>query len=95
VYTFVAPTSPHVEDPRYDGDLANYSLVMSYAQLETADEIIKQKMKIANDILGVELDPSALANFKGEVGKRGTTYPDMTWDPKESFKALAEYYANH
>lgn len=25
-------------------------------------------------------------------GKHGTTYPDMTWEPKESFKAVAEYY---
>jgi hypothetical protein len=28
-------------------------------------------------------------------GKHGTTYPDMTWEPKESFKAVADYYADH
>jgi hypothetical protein len=28
-----------------------------------------------------------------EGGRRGTTYPDMTWEPKESFKAVAEYYS--
>jgi len=28
-------------------------------------------------------------------GSRGTTYPDMTWEPKESFRAVADYYANH
>ncbi len=28
-------------------------------------------------------------------GKHGTTYPDMTWEPKESFAAVAEYYVNH
>jgi hypothetical protein len=22
----------------------------------------------------------------------GTTYPDMTWEPKEAFRAVAEYY---
>jgi hypothetical protein len=27
--------------------------------------------------------------------EHGTTYPDMTWEPKESFKAIAEYYAKH
>jgi len=26
-------------------------------------------------------------------GKNGTTYPDMPWEPKESFKAVAEYFA--
>jgi len=25
--------------------------------------------------------------------KRGTSYPDMTWEPKESFRAVADYYA--
>jgi hypothetical protein len=28
-----------------------------------------------------------------ENGRRGTTYPDMTWEPKEAFKAVADYYA--
>ena len=28
-------------------------------------------------------------------GKHGVTYPDMTWEPKESFRAVAEYYAKH
>ncbi len=26
-------------------------------------------------------------------GRHGATYPDMTWEPKEAFKALAEYYS--
>jgi hypothetical protein len=30
VFTFVAPTSPHSDDPRYDLDMARYSLVTSY-----------------------------------------------------------------
>jgi len=29
-----------------------------------------------------------------EGGKYGTTYPDMMWEPKESFRAVADYYAN-
>jgi hypothetical protein len=28
-------------------------------------------------------------------GKDGATYPDMEWEPKESFRAVAEYYATH
>lgn len=30
-----------------------------------------------------------------EGGGRGKTYPDMRWEPKESFKAVAIYYAKH
>jgi hypothetical protein len=30
-----------------------------------------------------------------EGGRHGTTYPDMTWEPKESFRAVADYYATH
>ncbi len=59
VFTFVSPTFPYHEDPKYDLDMASYSLVKSYA------------------------------------GKHGVTYPDMPWEPKESFKAVAEYDANH
>ncbi|MGO8948810.1 MAG: abortive infection protein [Ktedonobacterales bacterium] len=28
-------------------------------------------------------------------GRHGTTYPNMPWEPKESFKAVADYYAAH
>jgi len=30
-----------------------------------------------------------------EGGRRGTAYPDMPWEPKESFRAVAEYHRNH
>jgi hypothetical protein len=28
-----------------------------------------------------------------EGGKHGTTYPDMTWEPKEAFNAVAKFYS--
>jgi hypothetical protein len=28
-------------------------------------------------------------------GRRGTTYPDMAWEPKQAFHAIASYYASH
>ncbi len=28
-------------------------------------------------------------------GRHGSTYPDMPWEPKESFRAVSEYYAQH
>lgn len=30
-----------------------------------------------------------------EGGRHGTAYPDMTWEPKEAFRAVADYYATH
>jgi hypothetical protein len=29
-----------------------------------------------------------------ENGRHGTTYPDMAWEPKEAFRAVAAYYGN-
>jgi hypothetical protein len=40
-----------------------------------------------------DLDMSALSLVKTYAKGRGTTYPDMAWEPKESFKAVADYYA--
>lgn len=95
VQTFVVPNSPYVEDPRYDSDLANYSLVKSFAEKATIDSLVEQMVKQAKEILGVELNADVLRKFHGEVGRHGTTYPDMTWEPKESFRAVADYYSKH
>jgi hypothetical protein len=27
------------------------------------------------------------------AGRRGTTYPDMTWEPKDALRAVAGYFA--
>ena len=59
VFTFVSPALTYNEDPKYDLDMASYSLVKSF------------------------------------VDKHGTIYPDMSWEPKESFKAVADYFAKH
>lgn len=42
----------------------------------------------------LDRESSSLVKYY-EGGKHGTTYPDMSWEPKESFKAVAEYYAAH
>lgn len=60
VHTFASPLLPYHDHPRYDLDMASYSIVKSY-----------------------------------EDGRHGTTYPDMPWEPKESFQAVADYYASH
>jgi hypothetical protein len=56
--TFILPTYPYSETPKYDLDRASSNLVKYF-----------------------------------ENGKHGTTYPDMTWEPKEAFRAVAEYYS--
>jgi hypothetical protein len=38
-----------------------------------------------------DLDMSALSLVKTYAHWRGTTYPAMTWEPKQSFRALSGY----
>ena len=40
----------------------------------------------------LDMASSSLVKYFGK-GRHGTTYPDMPWEPKESFRAVAEYYA--
>ena len=42
-----------------------------------------------------DLDMNAFALVKTYRRRRGTTYPDMSWEPKQSFGAVAAYYATH
>ena len=94
VFTFVSPTLPHNADPRYDLDMVSYSLVKSYAERASVNKIINQAAQQGKELLGVEVDSKVLARFMGEVGKKGTAYPDMPWDPKESFRSVAAHYSN-
>jgi hypothetical protein len=43
-----------------------------------------------------DLDTDSFALVKTlSRGRRGAVYPDMTWEPKQSFTAVADYYATH
>jgi hypothetical protein len=43
-----------------------------------------------------DLDMASLSLVKTySRGKHGATYPDMPWEPKESFRAVADYYSKH
>jgi hypothetical protein len=42
-----------------------------------------------------ELDMNAFSLVKTYRRGSGTTYPDMTWEPKHSFRAVADFYAGH
>jgi hypothetical protein len=40
-----------------------------------------------------DLDMASYSLVKSYADKHGTTYPDMPWEPKKSFKAVADYFA--
>jgi len=42
----------------------------------------------------LDMASSSLVKYFDD-GKQGSTYPDMPWEPKESFKAVADYYTKH
>ena len=95
VFTFVSPTSPHSEDPRFDSDMGSYSLVKSYAEKDTLEVMRTQGARQGKEFLGVDIDPNLMIKPGDEVGRHGATYPEMTWEPKESFRAVARYYSSH
>ena len=45
-----------------------------------------------NDDPLYDLDMASYSLVKSYADKHGTTYPDMLWEPKESFKAVADYF---
>jgi hypothetical protein len=42
-----------------------------------------------------DLDMPSYSLVKSYVDKHGVTYPDMPWEPKKAFKAVADYFAKH
>jgi hypothetical protein len=42
----------------------------------------------------LDMASSSLVKYFDD-GKHGTTYPEMPWEPKKSFIAVADYYAKH
>ncbi len=95
VFTFVSPNSTYSSDPRFDSDMGSYSLVKSYPEKDTINQIQSQTARQGKELIGLDLAPEVLAKFAGEVGTPGNTYPDMPWEPKASFRAVADYYGRH
>ena len=43
-----------------------------------------------------DLDATALSIVRALAhGQRGTAYPEMAWEPKAAFQAIASYYATY
>ena len=86
VFTFVSPTSAYNEDPRFDLDLGSYSLVKSYPERDTFEQIMSDSARQGKELAGIELAPDLSSKFAGVIGKHGSTYPDMPWEPKGIFQ---------
>ncbi|MDG7009083.1 MAG: abortive infection protein [Nitrososphaerota archaeon] len=43
----------------------------------------------------IDMGSVSLVKYYEGGRRRGTTFPDMPWEPKESFRAVADYYASH
>jgi hypothetical protein len=95
VFTFVSPTSAYNDDPRFDMDLGSFSLVKSFPEKDTFEQIISESAKQGKEFAGIESMPDLSAKFTNVIDKHGSAYPDMPWEPKESFRAVADYYAKH
>jgi hypothetical protein len=49
----------------------------------------------ASDKPRYDLDMNAFSLVKTYRHGNGTTYPDMNWEPKQSFSAVGDFYAHH
>jgi hypothetical protein len=74
------------------------AFVFTFVQpaIETNPAVL-ERMKSLNFNLDLNFDPdiASYSLVKSFPDRHGTTYPDMTWEPKESFRAVADYYAQH
>ena len=79
-----------IEDLRiFDEVGVEGAFVFTFVQPPTAsDEDVRRLLKV------ITFDPDAASYslVKSIVGRKGTAYPDMPWEPKESFNAVADYY---
>jgi hypothetical protein len=73
--TFISPLNPYSVEPKFDLDMASFSLVRSY---------------------GGRLGEFGLAfpDAPWERTRTGRRYTGLPWDPKESFDAVADFYAS-
>lgn len=88
-------------DWQRDEDLQARELTetLTILQAEGADGAFVSEFVAPRDTYSDEarydLDMSAMSLVKSYAGGHGSTYPDMTWEPKKSFQAVAGFYAGH
>lgn len=95
VFTFVSQNSPHNPDPRCDMDMAGFSLVKSYPDEKTVEKLAVTVAAQIREFLKMDIPVEDIMSFFGNVGKHGATYPEMPWEPKESFRSVSKFYLGH
>ena len=97
---FVQPhlVGDHVRDEQWQANqLVDNLAVLDKAGVDGAfvSNFISQITPYSDDPK-YDLDMASSSLVKYYEGKRnGTTYPEMPWEPKEAFRAVADYYAKH
>ena len=94
--------------PRLNGTFERDEAMQARELAETLDEL--ERSGVAGALLSTFSTPGAKTddNPRYDVdmdsmslvkslprGRHGTTYPDMTWEPKEAFAAVAHHFAGH
>jgi hypothetical protein len=76
-----------------DGAGVDGAFVFTFVQpaIETKDPAVMEMMR------NLKFDPdiTSYSLVKSYADRHGITYPDMKWEPKESFTAVADYYSEH
>lgn len=60
--------------------------------VQPATEIDDPKIEKFIEDLKIDLDTPSYSLVKSYKDSHGAVYPDMLWEPKESFRAVADYY---
>jgi hypothetical protein len=81
VFTFAAPLQVYSEDPRYDFDMASYSLVKSFGG------------RLGDPAANFPQLAQALPDLPWDLTRTGTAYPGLPWEPKQAVRAVAACYA--
>lgn len=94
VYDQATQAREIVEDLRiFDEVGVDGAFVFTFVQPPAivSDPVEKELLKR----IGFDLDAVSYSLVKSYTERMGTTYPDMPWEPKESFRRVAEYYAGN
>jgi hypothetical protein len=94
--------------PRLKGTFQRDEAMQAREVAETLDEL--ERSGVAGALLSTFVTPEAYTDDDPRYdldmdsmslvkslpgGRHGTVYPDMHWEPKQSFSAVADFYSHH
>jgi hypothetical protein len=108
LYLHTRPVIGHLFRPRLNGSYQRDEAMQAREIADTLDELERSGMagallstfvtpeSLTNDDPRHDIDMDSMSLVKSLPGRHhGTVYPDMTWEPKESFTAVARHFAGH